>query len=246
MRLTSCGVRAIGWRKNGSNGDAGCSKAAPRSVRRDTYYLRLRAFPCRGLPRGRCRYYRRLTAVRDPDPRALRAARGFLAPAPVAPATSVAPTPTPAAPAAPRHAHVRDSLRRYFSTDLAIDLGTANTLIYVRGKGIVLDEPSVVAIRHEGGPQRQEDDPGRRHRSQGHAGQGARQHRGHPADEGRRDRRLHRHRADAQAVHQDGPPAVACCGPARASSSACPAARPRSSAAPSANRRSAPARATST
>jgi rod shape-determining protein MreB and related proteins len=44
------------------------------------------------------------------------------------------------------------TLRRYFSTDLAIDLGTANTLIYVRGKGIVLDEPSVVAIRHEGGP----------------------------------------------------------------------------------------------
>ena len=44
-------------------------------------------------------------------------------------------------------------LRSYFSTDLAIDLGTANTLIYVRGKGIVLDEPSVVAIRHEGGPQ---------------------------------------------------------------------------------------------
>ena len=39
----------------------------------------------------------------------------------------------------------------YFSNDLAIDLGTANTLIYVRGKGIVLDEPSVVAIRHEGG-----------------------------------------------------------------------------------------------
>ncbi|NLJ52043.1 MAG: rod shape-determining protein [Alcaligenaceae bacterium] len=43
-------------------------------------------------------------------------------------------------------------LRSYFSTDMAIDLGTANTLIYVRGKGIVLDEPSVVAIRHEGGP----------------------------------------------------------------------------------------------
>src|SRR5213594_896513 len=44
-------------------------------------------------------------------------------------------------------------LRRYFSTDLAIDLGTANTLIFVRDKCIVLDEPSVVAIRHEGGPQ---------------------------------------------------------------------------------------------
>jgi len=44
-------------------------------------------------------------------------------------------------------------LRSYFSNDLAIDLGTANTLIYVRGKGIVLDEPSVVAIREDGGPQ---------------------------------------------------------------------------------------------
>jgi rod shape-determining protein MreB len=43
-------------------------------------------------------------------------------------------------------------LTSYFSTDIAIDLGTANTLIYVRGKGIVLDEPSVVAIRQEGGP----------------------------------------------------------------------------------------------
>jgi len=43
-------------------------------------------------------------------------------------------------------------LRSYFSNDLAIDLGTANTLIYVRGKGIVLDEPSVVAIRQESGP----------------------------------------------------------------------------------------------
>src|SRR5687767_8460148 len=43
-------------------------------------------------------------------------------------------------------------LRSYFSNDLAIDLGTANTLIYVRGKGIVLDEPSVVAIRQEAGP----------------------------------------------------------------------------------------------
>jgi rod shape-determining protein MreB len=41
-------------------------------------------------------------------------------------------------------------LRSYLSQDIAIDLGTANTLIFVRGKGIVLDEPSVVAIRHEG------------------------------------------------------------------------------------------------
>ncbi len=43
------------------------------------------------------------------------------------------------------------SIRRYFSTDLAIDLGTANTLIYANGKGIILDQPSVVSIRQEGG-----------------------------------------------------------------------------------------------
>lgn len=36
---------------------------------------------------------------------------------------------------------------RMFSTDLAIDLGTANTLIYSRGEGLVLNEPSVVAIK---------------------------------------------------------------------------------------------------
>ncbi len=42
--------------------------------------------------------------------------------------------------------------KNYFSTDLAIDLGTANTLIYIRGQGIVLNEPSVVAIRQDGGP----------------------------------------------------------------------------------------------
>ena len=44
--------------------------------------------------------------------------------------------------------------RGIFSTDLSIDLGTAKTLIYTRGQGIVLNEPSVVAIRQEraGGP----------------------------------------------------------------------------------------------
>ncbi|QLH43708.1 MAG: rod shape-determining protein [Coxiellaceae bacterium] len=39
--------------------------------------------------------------------------------------------------------------RGMFSNDLSIDLGTANTLIYVRGKGIVLNEPSVVAVRQD-------------------------------------------------------------------------------------------------
>ena len=40
-----------------------------------------------------------------------------------------------------------DSLYGLFSNDLAIDLGTANTLIYVKGKGIVCSEPSVVAVQ---------------------------------------------------------------------------------------------------
>jgi rod shape-determining protein MreB len=40
-------------------------------------------------------------------------------------------------------------LRGMFSNDLSIDLGTANTLIYVKEQGIVLDEPSVVAIRQD-------------------------------------------------------------------------------------------------
>lgn len=43
-------------------------------------------------------------------------------------------------------------LKGIFSTDLSIDLGTANTLIYVRGKGIVLNEPSVVTVKMERGP----------------------------------------------------------------------------------------------
>ncbi|MEJ2672492.1 MAG: rod shape-determining protein, partial [Deltaproteobacteria bacterium] len=40
-----------------------------------------------------------------------------------------------------------DPILGLFSNDLAIDLGTANTLVYVNGKGIVLSEPSVVAVR---------------------------------------------------------------------------------------------------
>ena len=40
-----------------------------------------------------------------------------------------------------------DPLFGFFSNDLAIDLGTANTLVYMRGKGIVLNEPSVIAVR---------------------------------------------------------------------------------------------------
>jgi rod shape-determining protein MreB len=39
-----------------------------------------------------------------------------------------------------------DRLANYFSNDIAIDLGTANTLVYVKGQGIVVNEPSVVAV----------------------------------------------------------------------------------------------------
>ena len=35
---------------------------------------------------------------------------------------------------------------RHFSNDIGIDLGTANTLVYLRGRGIVINEPSVVAL----------------------------------------------------------------------------------------------------
>jgi len=44
-----------------------------------------------------------------------------------------------------------EKLSQYWSTDMAIDLGTANTLVFVKGRGIVLNEPSVVAIIEERG-----------------------------------------------------------------------------------------------
>lgn len=39
-----------------------------------------------------------------------------------------------------------EQLKRLISNDIGIDLGTANTLVYLRGKGIVINEPSVVAV----------------------------------------------------------------------------------------------------
>ncbi len=44
---------------------------------------------------------------------------------------------------------VLNSIFAWFSNDLAIDLGTANTLIYVKGEGIVCNEPSVVAVQKD-------------------------------------------------------------------------------------------------
>ncbi|MCB0340884.1 MAG: rod shape-determining protein [Pseudobdellovibrionaceae bacterium] len=48
-----------------------------------------------------------------------------------------------------------DKFSDYFSNDIAIDLGTANTLVYAKGRGIILDEPSVVAVQknYSGGGQ---------------------------------------------------------------------------------------------
>src|SRR6201999_1477703 len=43
------------------------------------------------------------------------------------------------------------SLFSLFSSDLAIDLGTANTLVYAKGRGIVVNEPSIVAINRTNG-----------------------------------------------------------------------------------------------
>jgi rod shape-determining protein MreB len=42
-----------------------------------------------------------------------------------------------------------DKLIGVFSTDMAIDLGTANTLVSIKGKGIIINEPSVVAVQHD-------------------------------------------------------------------------------------------------
>jgi len=43
----------------------------------------------------------------------------------------------------------KEKLFRLISNDIGIDLGTANTLVYLRGKGVVIDEPSVVAVNNK-------------------------------------------------------------------------------------------------
>ena len=54
-------------------------------------------------------------------------------------------------PSRPSRSHGLRSLFSMFSSDLAIDLGTANTLVYAAGKGIVVNEPSIVAINKNTG-----------------------------------------------------------------------------------------------
>ena len=46
---------------------------------------------------------------------------------------------------------IRESILGYFSNDIGIDLGTANTLVYVKGRGIVINEPSIVALNTKTG-----------------------------------------------------------------------------------------------
>ena len=83
--------------------------------------------------------------------------------------------------------------------DMAVDLGTANTLVYVRGRGIVLNEPSVVAINVKRRP------PARgRRRGEADDRAHARPHPGDPPAEGRRHRRLRHLREDAPLLHPAG------------------------------------------
>lgn len=76
----------------------------------------------------------------------------------------------------------------YFVNDFAIDLGTANTLIWARGKGIVLDEPSMVAIRTGGGSNTKKNDSACWRRGQKDARAHTDRHHRHPPDAGRRNR----------------------------------------------------------
>ena len=76
------------------------------------------------------------------------------------------------------------SLLSLFSNDLAIDLGTANSLVFCKGRGIVVSEPSIVAVNQKTG--------------QGNIVAIRPMKR-------RRDRRLRAHREDARQLHQEGP-----------------------------------------
>ena len=95
------------------------------------------------------------------------------------------------------------ALSGLFSSDMAIDLGTANTLIYIKGKGIVLNEPSVVAYSVKDGKKRVlavgEDAKLMLGRTPGVDP-------GDPAAARRGDRRLRRRRGDDQALHPQGAP----------------------------------------
>ena len=89
----------------------------------------------------------------------------------------------------------------FMSADMAIDLGTANTLVYVKGRGIVLAEPSVVAIADVRG-KKQVVAVGEEAKMM--LGPHARLHHRQPAAARRRDRRFRSRRGDDQALHPQG------------------------------------------
>ena len=82
--------------------------------------------------------------------------------------------------------------------DIGIDLGTANVLVHVKGKGIVLREPSVVAKDMNTGKSAR-----RRRRSASDARQDAGAHSGNSSAARRRHRRLRSDRSDAFVLHQE-------------------------------------------
>ena len=86
--------------------------------------------------------------------------------------------------------------------DIAVDLGTANTLVYVRGRGVVLDEPSVVAVNARDGRPLAVGTEAKRM-----IGRTPEPHPGDPSAQGRRDRRLRHLREDAALLHPARAPA---------------------------------------
>ena len=90
-------------------------------------------------------------------------------------------------------------MRGWFAKDMAIDLGTANTIIYVERQGIVLNEPSVVAMNDTGGNSKRIRAVG--YAAKTNAGQDPKRHFSRAAHERRRYRRLSYHRANAKLLH---------------------------------------------
>ncbi len=93
------------------------------------------------------------------------------------------------------------SLRNYFSNDLAIDLGTANTLIYCRGKGMVLNEPSVVAVRTDKGNSNKLDVRAVGKEAKSMLGRVPGKYRRYSSDERRCHRQFHRNRTNAKELY---------------------------------------------
>ncbi len=96
-------------------------------------------------------------------------------------------------------------LRQWICPDLAIDLGTANTLVASSGEGVTLNEPSVVALakRHKAGSGQRDR---RGQTRQTNAGPDARFDHGGPPAQRWRDHRLRIVRSDAPVLHQEGSP----------------------------------------